>query len=191
MNPKASRPSSVARRMSCSEWPRSRSRATIRAWLTAPGDQAPLYWGTSPSRAQRRSVATDTPALSAASWSGIPGPPLAGLLESLFAITVIVSPAHAGHPVRAGPGRTRSTERVGLGQKHAQPPMLRRRDPDENEIPPPAGVTARCVGRWRSSRCRRRLAAASWDVLRAPATLRPGALVVALGLPLRAAPVNG
>src|SRR5690348_5339197 len=62
--------------------------------------------------------------------------------------------------------------------------MLRRRDPVENEIPPPAGVTARCVGRWRSSRFRRRLAAGPWDVLRAPATLRP----VAFGCDPRSTP---
>ena len=41
MYPNASRPSSVARRISFSEWPRSRSLATILAWLTTAGDQLP------------------------------------------------------------------------------------------------------------------------------------------------------
>ena len=47
----------------------------------------------------------------------------------------------------------------------------RRRGLDEHEAPPPAGVTARCVGRWRSSRFRRRLAIVlpSWPGQRAHA----------------------
>jgi len=51
--------------------------------------------------------------------------------------------------------------------------QLRWRDPVESGTPPPAGVTARCVGRWRSSRFRRRLAAGPRRVAGGAATLRP------------------
>ena len=56
------------RRMSSSEWPRSRRRATMRAWATAAGVQRPSRaFGTRPSCAQRPSVCAVTPARRAAS----------------------------------------------------------------------------------------------------------------------------
>src|SRR5581483_11512845 len=123
-------------RMSWSEWPRSRSLATIRAWLIAAGDQLPSYGGISPLRAHRRSVLTGTPALSAASRRE--RPPLRVLTAPLDIPDVSLL------PIRSAPVASRRP-------KPAQPSSSsRRRGLDEHEAPPPAGETARCVGRWRS-----------------------------------------
>src|SRR5581483_10673601 len=128
--------------MSASEWPRSRSLATIRAWLTAAGDQRPSYAGISPSRVHRRSVPADTPTLSEASRSE--RPPLRVFTAALDIPDVSLL------PIRTAP--------VALAPESDTRVQSRRRGLDEHEAPPPAGDTARCVGRWRSSRFRRRLA---------------------------------
>src|SRR5437763_4508462 len=70
----------------------------------------------------------------------------------------------AGGGTKPTPPRGRSNATV-----FAAGPLNRRRGLGENEAPPPADVTARCVGRRRSSRFRRRLAAAPCGA----ATFRP------------------
>ena len=62
VKPKASRPSRPARFRSSSEWPRSRIRATTRAWAAAAAVQRPRRTGTTFSSAQRFSVPGETPA---------------------------------------------------------------------------------------------------------------------------------
>ena len=65
--PKASRPSRPAFFRSSSEWPRSRIRATTRAWAAAAAVQRPRRTGTTFSSAQRLSVLAETPERRAAS----------------------------------------------------------------------------------------------------------------------------
>src|SRR5690349_14518354 len=126
--------------MSRSECPRSRSLATIRAWLTAAGDQWPSYGAIRPSRAQRLSVLAATPTRWAASWSdSAPGDaPLRAFTAALdIPDTRLLPPTDALVAPRCGsPTRT-------VAILHS-----RRRGLDEHEAPPPAGETARCVGRW-------------------------------------------
>ena len=66
--PYASRPSALALRICSSEWPRSRSRAAIRACAMAAGvsPPSPSGPGMTPVSAQRFSVARETPTRSAA-----------------------------------------------------------------------------------------------------------------------------
>ncbi len=59
--PNASRPSRPALFSSSSEWPRSRIRATTRAWAAAAAVQRPRRTGTIPSAAHRFRVAAETP----------------------------------------------------------------------------------------------------------------------------------
>src|SRR5436305_755327 len=58
--------------MSLSECPRSRSRATTRAWPTAAGVHSPPYRAIRPVWVQRLSVPGVTPTRVAASWRGTP-----------------------------------------------------------------------------------------------------------------------
>src|SRR5437764_10405055 len=120
--------------MSFSEWPRSRSLATMRAWLTAAGDQLPSYGGISPARVQRRSVVAATPTLSAASWSDRRSgdAPLRAFAAALDIPDVSLL------PIRSAPVAFRGLREV-LSRLHS-----RRRGLDEHEAPPPAGETARC-----------------------------------------------
>ena len=71
MKPKASRPSRPASFRSSSEWPRSRIRATTRAWAAAAAVQRPRRTGRIFSSAQRFSVLAGTPERRAASLSEI------------------------------------------------------------------------------------------------------------------------